>query len=486
MIHFDRVDRSALYERAPRTAACFALALSALALAPRLEGSGFSLTDRGVRPMGRAGAFVAGADDAHAIWYNPAGLVSARNGVLFDLTYIGYDNAYTRQSRPDPMGDVVDYPTTSASTVPFMIPTLVLTHDFNQRNFMFAAGLFAPNAVITSYPDQPLSPQRYSLVNLNGSMLAIAGVWAAYAPSERFSAGLGVQALTGSFASRIVLSGCPATITCQPEDPEWDATAQLRVGPIFAPSANFGVRWSPVRFITLGLSGQLPFWINAPATLAVRLPSAAFYDGAMVRGERATVGFTLAPIVRAGVEVRPTPHDRIEAAFVFEGWALHDQISLTPLRDESQPNGIQIVNARGVGTYDVGPTAIQRGFQHAFSVRVGYERDQTLGSSGWHFFPRVGLSYDTSATAPEYTSVLTQDANKFIISLGASVGNDRWRFDVMYLHAFTQTVLVAPEDGRISQVRAFRANDQVPSYAINGGRYDMALNLFGIGLRYRF
>ena len=66
-----------------------ALALcAALGLGLHASGagaSGFFVTDRGVRPMGRAGAFVAGADDQHSIWYNPAGLTAAGNGVLVDL-----------------------------------------------------------------------------------------------------------------------------------------------------------------------------------------------------------------------------------------------------------------------------------------------------------------------------------------------------------------------------------------------------------------
>src|ERR1700691_3535901 len=37
------------------------------------RASGLYFSDRGVRPLGRGGAFVAGADDLGAIWYNPAG-----------------------------------------------------------------------------------------------------------------------------------------------------------------------------------------------------------------------------------------------------------------------------------------------------------------------------------------------------------------------------------------------------------------------------
>ncbi|MEI8256591.1 MAG: outer membrane protein transport protein, partial [Deltaproteobacteria bacterium] len=287
------------------------------------------------------------------------------------------------------------------------------------------------------------------------------------------------------FASRLVLSACPATITCQPEDPQWDASAQLNVGPIFAPSANFGVRWQPSRYVVLGISGQLPFWVSAPATLAVRLPSAAYFDGASVSGNQANVGFTLAPVFRAGVEFRPDPLDRIEVAFVYEGWGMHDRISLTPTRDDTQPRGIQITGVRGVGVYDVGPTAIQRGFQDTYSVRIGAERDQRVGQN-MHLMPRLGFAYETSATAPEYTSVLTFDTSKFLFTVGLGFAIGRVRLDATYAHVAGNSVAVAAQDARIYQVAPFRANDQAPTHAINAGVYDLAVNVVGLGLRYSF
>ena len=61
-----------------RTAPAWASAVAVFA-AVGLHGAdadagGFYFSDRGVRPMGRAGAFVAGADDLNATYYNPAGI----------------------------------------------------------------------------------------------------------------------------------------------------------------------------------------------------------------------------------------------------------------------------------------------------------------------------------------------------------------------------------------------------------------------------
>src|SRR5580698_5485467 len=61
------------------------------------RAAGLYFSDRGVRPMGRAGAFVAGADDLGAIWYNPAGLADAGTSFLFDMSWLDFSVTYTRE-----------------------------------------------------------------------------------------------------------------------------------------------------------------------------------------------------------------------------------------------------------------------------------------------------------------------------------------------------------------------------------------------------
>ena len=83
-----------------------------------------------------------------------------------------------------------------------------------------------------------------------------------------------------------------------PEDPQYDSLSQLSVGPIVAPSGNFGIIAEPEKHLRIGLSAQLPVWINAPATINVRLPSAAVFDKAHQEGEDARVRFKLPPILQ--------------------------------------------------------------------------------------------------------------------------------------------------------------------------------------------
>src|SRR5205814_4654165 len=63
--------------------ALFALLVCA-ASAGDAHGAGLYFSDRGVRPLARGGAFVAGADDLGAVWYNPAGLADAGTTLFAD------------------------------------------------------------------------------------------------------------------------------------------------------------------------------------------------------------------------------------------------------------------------------------------------------------------------------------------------------------------------------------------------------------------
>src|SRR5690606_1470373 len=90
------------HRRSARVALQRSLILAALlsvlgALAPRRAAAGgFYLADRGVRPLGRGGAFVAGADDPHALWYNPAGLAWSGDQLLIDASLSLFEVSFTR------------------------------------------------------------------------------------------------------------------------------------------------------------------------------------------------------------------------------------------------------------------------------------------------------------------------------------------------------------------------------------------------------
>jgi long-chain fatty acid transport protein len=460
-------------------------ALACWAPARDAHAGGLYFSDRGVRPMGRAGAFVAGADDLGAVWYNPAGLADAKTGALVDFAFLRFSAEYTRQLRVVDADDTVRYlgsPTVRGSSPVIPFPTIAGSYELgDKKQYTLAGAIYAPYAAIATYPetvDGKPSPSRYALGSFDGSALVFTGAYLAWKPSEKLRLGIGLGALVGVFQSTVTFSVSPADrLVGAPEQPEYDASSRFRVGPIFAPTGSLGGIWIPLKDLRLGGSLQLPAVVSSHTRFDVRLPTSAVFDGARVTGTDAHVRFKLPAILRAGVEVRPTDDLRVEAAYVREFWSIHDALELTP-------EGVAIEGMAGLPRrVPLPPIRFPRGFQDSNSFRIGGE----YAFKAWSYDSslRAGFSYETSAIPREYLSLLTIDMDKITLAIGGGIHvGEHWRLDAVYAHLFASSVDVHPDVARIPRVNPLSGN--APLEAVNGGRYAASADLFGVGAEYRF
>jgi long-chain fatty acid transport protein len=472
-----------------------ALALAALAstllLAPEAGAAGLYFSDRGVRPLSRGGAFIAGADDLGAITYNPAGLMDAGGQLFLDASWLHFTSNYTRQalvrqSDPntgEPRAEFIQtMPEVEGSSPVLPIPTLAASYQPHEK-VVLALGAWAPYSAITTYPselDGEPSPQRYSLITLDGSALAVLGAYVAVAPVPELRLGAGFELLAGTFSSSVVFSGCvPDRFACAPEQPEWDTASELKVGPIAAPSGRFGAIWEVAKGYRVGAAFALPIFVRSGATIRTRLPATPFFERASQSGDEADVSFDLPWTLRAGVEARPVPELRVEAGFGLEKWSMHDTIDV-------EPSGVALKNvALFPETYYIPDVVFPRHFQDSYSGRLGAEYSIELG--GYPIDLRAGLAYETSAVPAEYLSVLTIDANKFTTAIGGGLHiGEKIRLDATYAHIFAADVTVDPRDAKIPQVSPVRANPTgYPDY-VNGGEYSARADVLGVGIVYRY
>jgi long-chain fatty acid transport protein len=449
------------------------------------HAGGLYFSDRGVRPMGRAGAFVAGADDLGALWYNPAGLADAKTSVLADFSWLRFSSSYTRQLRvvdADNTVREVSSPTISGTSPVIPFPTLAASYNFGHRKeWTIAGGSYSPYAALATYPEQvngQPSPGRYALGSFDGSAMILVGGWAAYKPIEELRIGIGIGALVGFFQSDVTFSTSPPDrLVAAPEQPEYDAATSFRVGPIVAPTGNLGVTWVPAPAIRVASSFQLPVVVSSSAKFDVRLPQAAIFDGARVTGSDAHVRFKLPPVLRFGIEARPISAVRVELAYVREMWSVHDAIELTP-------NGVAIEGIAGLPKRVPLPSIrFARNFQDSNSFRLGGEYTFTLGTYAVDL--RGGVSYETSAIPKPYLSLLTIDMDKVTLAFGGGLHvGEHWRFDVTYAHLFASSVNVPASEARIGRVNPIAGN--APFEAVNGGSYSASADLLGVGVQYTF
>ena len=108
------------------------ISLAAMALVLSMGSStwaaGLFLTPRGVRPLARGGAYVAGADDVNALSYNPAGIALSQNEILLDF---GLPFHFTDFTRADTNGDGMPESSVEGVGLGLPSPTLGLTADLD-------------------------------------------------------------------------------------------------------------------------------------------------------------------------------------------------------------------------------------------------------------------------------------------------------------------------------------------------------------------
>ena len=473
------------------TAVVTLAALSGVAVAtvaPSASAAGLYFSDRGSHPLARGGAFVAGADDINAIWYNPAGLADAGTSVLLDGAWLAFRADFTRKTQVNSAGalETVTSPTVRGTSAFLPPPTVGGSLAFGDRKQYTAAfGFFAPMSPLNTFPlsvnGQPAS-SRYSLVSLDGSILFTTGLYFAYKPVEQVRIGIGLEALVGTFDSSVVFSASPNDrLVGAPEDPQYDALSQVKVGPIVSPSGNGGITVVPEPHLRIAVSGQLPFIINAPAKVSVKLPDAPFFNGAYQEGENAHVKFELPAIFRAGIEFRTDPAHphrggRIEFAYVREFWTTHHSIDIVP-------DNLSIRHINGFpDPFQVSAISLPRNFDNSNSFRLGGEyAAKVLGN--WTDF-RLGVNYEKSAIPAAYESPLTIDMDKLMVGFGTALhAGPHLTLDWVYAHFFTSTVDVDPATAGVPKVNPVKGNP-TDSNAINGGTYVVHADLIGGGITY--
>jgi long-chain fatty acid transport protein len=457
-------------------------ALATCALIPKpAHAGGLYLFDRGARALSRGGAFVAGADDPQSLWYNPAGLADSKNQVLTDAVLpLMVNTSFQRTYAVD--GETYSYPKVKAKPLPLPIPTLAMSHKFGLQDWTFGAGLFAPNTVLNGWPqsvrvgdtNQP-APTRYSLLGLRGSVLANIALGAAWEPIKGLKIGADVQLVLGQFRVRSALSSCDRALCAQPEDPRFDATVDLKLLTA-AVTSVFGIIYD-AKIVRFGASVMTPYKFKGKADLGINLPSAGIFEGASLGGNHkvdVSVDFPL--IVRLGSELRPVKALRMEGAFVFERWSTQQSIKV-------KPNGLQIRDVVGIGTYDVGETTFQRKMRDTWSVRGGMEVFVPKRMSPWglKWVLRGGLAYEKGAFRSSSMTPLTLDSDKVILSGGLGVNlHERVRFDTVLGYIFMKDMTVT--DSSIRQPQAIRPYKEEDGTPLGNGKYKMDALFLGGGL----
>lgn len=440
------------------------LVLLLAGLSTTASAGGMMLPIHGVHDTERAGALVAGSEDPDSLWLDPAGLAHLREGtaVLVDAAYVDQRIDYARiDSGDNQLGAVSNqYPGIA-------IPTLAAAVRL-PAGVVLAGGLTAPYAGIGRFDGDAT---RYASISLAESAFVNLTVGAAYAPLPGLRVGITATDTITMLKSQVALSGCPGQTICAPEDPEFDALTKVDATDLFAPSAGAGIQYDVTPRITLAASATTPTYVRAHGTVATRLPSSAYFEGAMVMGDRIDVAFTLPATTKLGIEVRPDDHLRIEAALDVEYWSEHETMKLAT-------SDVYIANAAGVGMYQLSPITIPRHYRTSYAPSIGGEYRRGKLQLG------AGYSYETAAAPKAYVSALTVDSAKHIIGLGGGYTIAGWDLGAAFAFVKLTDVDLALADARVPQLTPLR--DQPSEIYVNAGHYRSSYLVGGVRASRRF
>lgn len=435
--------------RARRSAAQpVALAVGLLAAAPAHAG-GLDLPFRGVRELERAGALVADASEADALFVDPAGLAhlagSGKQALLFDIAYVYQPVTYTPLAANGHAMPAVSNEQPGAAA-----PTIAATLGVSDR-LVLAAGFTSPYYGGQRY--EPTGAQRYASVSLDTSLVQVA-VGAAYVVSPTLRIGATIQDYISRIHQSVAVSLCSAQLACSPQDASFDAVATNVQTGYLSPSASIGVQWDAVPGLVLGAAVQGPTYIWGAGTFTTTLPANSQFQGALVTGSSGETTFWLPPIVRAGASWHPTTHFAIEAALDVELWSVQNTIDLTP-------SHVAIQTATATSTLQA--MQIARDYHTSVSPSLGAELHLGVVALG------AGIAYETSAAPASTVSVLTVDANKVIVGLGGGYDADGWQIGAAVGYAYLANVDVSASAARVVEPQPLRTAP-LPDY-VNAGTY---------------
>lgn len=440
-----------------------------IALGGTAHAGGMFLPIRGVNGLEHAGATVAGAEDADALFDNPAGLAHLEgSGHRWEFSIDGtYVNQAVDYTRIDSGGNVL--PMVSSDYPGITAPSLAIAYALTDK-LTIAGGFYAPYAGIGRY--SPNGPERYTSASLAESLFVTLVAGASWKLTETLRVGATVQNTISKLESRVTLSGCPAETICAPEDPDFDADTKLSQLGLFAPAASGGIQWDAHPMATLGAFVQTPTRItNATGTLETRLPSSSFFDGASVQGNEVTLELNLPAIIKFGAQLRPMEHLNVDVAMDIELWSIQESITI-------EPHDVSIQNSAGVGTYNLGKVDIARNYHNSYAPSIALEWHQDRWQVG------AGYSYETAAAPAAYVSTLTVDSAKHIIGVGGGYNLWGWNVSAAFGYVKLKDVNLALGDAKVGQLSPIR--DQPDFVAVNAGDYRSHYVLFGARLAHRF
>jgi long-chain fatty acid transport protein len=351
------------------------------------SANGFRLADQDAFATARGEAFVATADNASAIYYNPAGITQLEGNNLRSGIYgIYLDPSYHA------LGSSATY---NSSDNLAAVPQLFYTCTPKDFPLSFGLGVYAPYGGSMNWPDD----SGFRTIATQGKLtyLTLNPVVAVkLLPSLSFGAGVMVNYVNMDLEQGLRPFAQPLANFFEFKGDGWSV------------AYNLGLRWQPIDQISIGatfrstasviLNGHTDFE-QQPLVQTTSLP--------------AHMDFRFPLTVVCGLSYRPTPRWNMEFDADFTDWRSFGkttiyQLGSAPLGGPQNP-----------------PVTLdwQASWMYEFGVTRYFDK-------GWH--ASAGYVFNGNSVPNSYYTPLAADLDRHFFSIGAGHAGRRFDFDVAY------------------------------------------------------
>lgn len=334
---------------------------------------GFRLPNQDPEGIARGNAFAATADNASAIYYNPAGITQLegdtfRIGAYFVSAGIEYTSPSGATAHP------------KSDFQP--VPEIYYVHTLKESPFSFGLGVYSPYGLSVDWgKNSPFG----TLAEKGQVIYACFNPVVAWKITPTLSLAMGP---TINYSEASFVQAFPAFLP--------DGTFHFR-GDGMGYGFNAGLRWQPIE--------QLSFGLNYRSETEVE------YEGtseAQPLGRTATHGPLRYPqFVVAGVSYRPTENWNFEVNIDWTDWARVNDI---------------VFNGTALGNIPL-PLNLKSSFMYEFGVT------RQLGNG---YFGSVGYFYSENSSPSEYFNPILPDSNLQLGSIGFGHRGKRWDWAAAY------------------------------------------------------
>ncbi len=358
-----------------------------------VSGNGFRLADQDAFATARGEAFVATADNASAIYYNPAGLAQLEGSNLrFGLYGIYLDPTFRPPTGANNSGSTYHIEDNLAA-----VPQLFYSYSPEALPLSFGLGIYSPYGGNVSWPQDT----GFRSVATEGSL-----TYMTINPVVALELAHGLSIAAGAMVNYADLEMEQGLLaTAQPL-----ANFFRFKGNGWSAGYNLGVLWQPHEMVSLGATFRSSATVGFDGhTDFEQQPLRGLYPAT---SRVASAEFEFPMTVTFGVSYRPTPKWNLEFDADYTDWS---NFGTVYIHQQDPPFGLKAV------------TPVILNWQPSWMFGFGVTR---YFDKGWH--ASAGYVFNQNSVPDAYYSPLAADMDRHFISAGAGFKGKRFDFDVAY------------------------------------------------------